>query len=450
MRCSRASFALPLLLALLAPSLLVTPARAEDAKPAPAPAPSAPARPDGENDGKARDGVSASAPAHGVDATRQASGEPAPVMVELHGYVQPAFGARYRPQALARDRWEYGGLSSRAGLIVSGTPVRDFGYVVHLSLDARALLVLTDVQIYNTDSSAGSGAISRTYTPATGTLFEEVSVTYKPISFVSMRLGAMRMPFTVALRSANTALMFVGRPGPNEVFQSGSDLGGLVLAEPLDGRIRASVGVFTGVSLQSPVAQFSSSNNVRGGVSARGIVWSARLDANPLGQLPQAEVDFAHEGVRFGLGVGGLVRTGTSFASNGYELTQFRDVRASASARFSALGFFAQAEVLRRLVTDNLGSRPNQASGVYAQASYYLPITKGVGLAPLARIGATVEDEATIPRRTTFLEGGLALFPRADQPKPESVRILVQYQGERRTTDDESAHAVLGQVQILF
>lgn len=427
--------------------VLAAEARAEEPKPASPAAP--PAKPEEEDKTKARDGFSASAPAHGVDATKQASGDPAPVLMELHGYVQPAFGTRYRPQALPRDRWEYGGLSSRAGLIVSGTPVKDFGYVIHLSLDARSLQVLTDVNLVRNDVIGDLG-LSRTYTPATGTLFEEVSVSYKPVRWISARLGAMRMPFTVALRSSNTALMFIGRPGPNEAFQSGSDLGGLVLVEPLDGKIRGSLGAFTGVSLQTPSAQFSSSNNVRGGTAARGIVWSARLDANPLGPLPQAEVDFEHGPVRFGAGVGGLLRTGTAFAGNGYELTQFRDLRASASLRFSALGFFVQAEVLRRLVTDNLGSRPDQATGAYGAASYYVPITKSVGVAPIARVGVTVQDEATLPRRTTFLEGGLSLFPRADQPKPESVRVLVQYSGERSTTDDESAHAVVGQVQVLF
>lgn len=434
------------------------PVLAQQVKPLPAPTPeeaeaakaeaakTEAARP--EDPTKAR--ASASAPAHGVDATRQASGEPAPVMVELHGYVQPAFGARYRPQALPRDRWEYGGLSSRAGLIVSGTPAKDFGYVVHLSLDARALQVLTDVQLTNLDGRGTELALSRSYTPATGTLFEEVSATYKPFSsFVSLRLGAMRMPFTVALRSANTALMFAGRPGPNEVFQSGSDLGGLVLVEPLEGKLRASLGAFSGVSLAGP-AQFTPGNVVRGGTSARGLAWTARVDANPLGPLPQAEVDFDHGPVRFGVGVGGILRNGTTFSGNGFELTEFRDVRASASARFSAAGFFAQAEVLRRLFTDNLSSRPAQSSGAYAQASYYAPITRSVGVAPLARVGLTVEAEATLPRKTTYLEGGLALFPRADQTKPESVRVLVQYALERATTDDESAHSVIGQLQILF
>ncbi len=418
------------------------PARAQgaDAGAPPPEAPAAAAAPAPTAEPAAPTVAPGAAPKHEVDVTRQASGEPAPVLLEIHGYVQPAFGARNRPQALPRDRWEYGGLSSRAGIILSGTPAKDFGYVVHLSIDARQLAVITGVELVDRTGDGGADGIVTQRSAATATIFEEVSASYKPLGgFVTMRAGAMRMPFTVALRSANTALMFASRPGPNEVFQSGADLGGLVLAEPLEGRIRASVGAFTGVSLVAPP-----------NTTSRGLVWTARFDANPLGPLPQAEIDFDRGPVRFGLGVGALYRNGTFYSSNGYELAENRDVRVSGSVRFAALGFFAQAEVLRRVVTDNVSSRPNQASGGYVQASYYVGVTKSIGLAPLGRFGLTVEDEATLPRRTRWIEGGLAFFPRADLPKPETVRVLVQYQGERRTTEDETAHAALGQLQLLF
>ena len=45
--------------------------------------------------------------------------------------------------------------------------------------------------------------------------------------------------------------------------------------------------------------------------------------------------------------------------------------------------------------------------------------------------GITDQEEATLPRRTTFLEGGLALFPRADQAKPDTLL--------RRPTSEKSA-----------
>lgn len=361
-------------------------------------------------------------------------------LVELHGYVQPLFGVRHRSAALPRDRWEYGGLSSRAGLIVSGEPARGWSYVVHLSLDARTLLFLTGLDLVDRNGDGDVDALSPTRRPATSTIFEEVTIAYRPVDFFTLKMGAMRMPFTVALRSANSALLFPNRPGANEVFQSGADQGILAVGQWLDHRLLASVGVFTGTSLGllSPDTE------------ARGLVYSVRVDANPLGRLPAAETDFARGPVRFGVGVGGLFRNGSLYSKTGYELADTRDARASASLRFSAYGLFLQAEALRRLSTDNVTSRPNQASGAYVQGSYFIPLTSQLGLAPIARFGGTVEDEVTLPRRTLYIEGGFSFFPRIDLPRPESLRLLLAYQGERRTTDEESAHAVIAQAQLLF
>jgi len=361
-------------------------------------------------------------------------------IAELHGYVQPQFGIRHRPQALPRDRWEYGGLSTRAGLMVSGAPVSSVSYLVHLSLDVRSLLVLTGVDLVDTN---GDGTVDNLYvtrSAATRTIFEEVTVTYRPFEFLSLRMGAMRIPFTVASRSANTALMFPNRPSANEVFQSGSDQGVLASTKFWEGRLGASVGVFTGTSLGLAPTN----------ADARGLVYSLRADASPLGKLPDAETDFRREGFRFGVGVGGLLRNGSLYTRTGYELADTRDVRASASLRIAFHGLFVQAEALRRLLTDNVTARPNQASGAYAQSSFFFPLGDKVGLAPIGRVGFTTEDEATLPRTTIYVEGGLSLFPAIDLERPETVRLLVQYQGERRVTDDESAHGAVVQAQILF
>lgn len=381
--------------------------------------------------------------ATGVTATKETIERPAKEpIVELHGYVQPQFGVRYRPAALLRDRWEYGGLSSRAGLIVSGTPVTTFSYVVHLSIDARTLQVITGVEAVDTngDGSIESLVISRR--PTVGTLFEEVTMSWHPVDVLTLKMGAMRMPFTVALRSANTNLMFANRPGANEIFQSGSDQGILAAGDWLDGRIQGSLGVFTGTSLGLLPAD----------TDARGLLYSARVDGNPLGKLPRAETDFERGPLRFGLGMGMLFRGGTLYSKTGYELADIQDTRMSASLRVAFRGMFVQAEALRRLATDNVSSRPDQASGGYAQASYFFPVstTLGIGLAPLARVGVTTENERVLPRRTVYIEGGLAVFPRINAPRPEGVRFLLQYVGERRTPEEENAHAVIAQGQILF
>jgi hypothetical protein len=363
-----------------------------------------------------------------------------PPLAELHGYLQPQFGLRYRPEALPRDRWEYGGLGTRAGLIVSGTPVEHFRYVLYLSLDVRALLVLSDVDLVDTNGDGSVDALAKTRRPDTRTLFEEVTLTYQPFELLFVKMGAMRMPFTVAAGSSNSALMFPNRPGANEIFQSGSDQGLLAGTSLGGGAVSASVGVFSGTSLGLVPA-----NTV-----ARGLVYSVRVDAAPLGALPAAEVDFKRRSFRFGLGAGGLFRNGSLYTPTGYELAETRDARVSGSVRVAAYGLFVQAEALRRLLTDNVTSRPNQASGGYVQASFFVPLTERLGLAPIGRLGLSVEDEVTLPRRTAYYEAGVSFFPQIAQERPESVRFLVQYQGERRITDDESAHGVLLQAQVLF
>lgn len=366
--------------------------------------------------------------------------EAKPPVVELHGYVQPQFGLRYLPAALVGDRWQYGGLSSRAGLIVSGTPVRGWSYVLHLSLDARTLQVLTGVSLLDTNGDGSAEDVGVSRRPITATIFEEATVAYTPFPFLKFKMGAMRVPFTVALRSANTQLLFANRPGANEVFQSGADQGLLAMGDWMDGRVQASIGTFTGTSLGLLPAN----------TDARGLMHSLRVDANPLGKLPAAQTDFERGPFRFGIGVGGLYRAGTLFTRSGYELQEFRDVRASVSARVAVFGLFFQAEALRRLATDNVSSRPNQATGAYAQASYFFPVTTEIGLAPLARVGVSTEDERTLPRRTVYLEGGLAFFPKIDTPRPESVRILAQYLGENRVLEQEQGHAAILQAQVLF
>lgn len=370
----------------------------------------------------------------------EASARGRPPLVELHGYVQPQFGARHYPSALPADRWQYGGLSSRAGLIVSGSPAEDWSYVLHLSVDARTLQVVTGVDLVDTDGDGSAEGLGLSRRASAATIFEEVAIAYRPLSFLSLKLGAMRVPFTVALRSVNTALMFPNRPGPNEVFQSGSDQGILASGEWLDGRLQASAGVFTGTSLGLLPANTES----------RGFLYSARVDGNPLGRLPEAETDFSRGKLRFGVGVGALYRTGTLFTRTGYELAELDDMRVSASVRVAFYGLFLQAEALRRLATDNVSSRPDQATGAYAQASFFFPLSRRVGLAPIGRVGFSTEEERVLPRRTVYLEGGLSIFPSTDGPRPESVRVLVQYIGENRVFEQERAHGAILQGQLIF
>jgi hypothetical protein len=360
-------------------------------------------------------------------------------LVQVSGYVQPAFGAKVRSLAVPRDRVEYGALVSRAGVIFSGERFKAWRYVVHLVLDGNAFNVLTGVSVVDTNGDGAPEGVDASRRSVTATILENVSITYQPHDLVSFTAGQTRIPFTIAQRSANSVLMFPTRAAPNEVFLSGSDRGALASLHLYD-RALVSLGAFSGGSLGlSPDA-----------ASARGLVYSLRADVEPIGRMASAEGDYARGPLRFGAGFGALYRAADVFDASGYEAASFRDLRMSVSLRASVRGFYAQAEYLRRQRTDNLSARPQTATGAYGQASFYFPVAPSVALAPIARVGYSVVDETFAPRRTLSFDAGLSIFPAADAPEPDALRVLVQYVGERRSTEGEDAHGALVQLQYRF
>ena len=88
------------------------------------------------------------------------------------------------------------------------------------------------------------------------------------------------------------------------------------------------------------------------------------------------------------------------------------------------------------------------ATGAYTQASYFLPLRAPIGLAPIARVGYSAEDQSFAPRNTLFLEAGLTVYPMPDEP--DDLKIVAQYLGERRLTEDEDAHGAILQLQLTW
>ncbi|MFO0677646.1 MAG: hypothetical protein U0169_14015 [Polyangiaceae bacterium] len=362
-----------------------------------------------------------------------------PPWVVIHGYVQPAFGFRYRPAAVPRDQWAYGALASRAGLLFSGERFTHWKYMVHFALDANLVRVVSGLDV-DRDATGAIRDVRTANRDVVGVALEEVSITYEPWSWLALKGGQLRIPFNVGHRSANFSLMFPQRAGPNEVFLSGADRGGLATVDVGKGIFTGSVGVFDGTSLTL----------FRDSASTRGLLYSARVDVNPFGALAPTESDLGHGPLRVGLGFGVLYRPATVFDRTGYEAIDTNDTRIAASIRASFRGLYVQAELMKRQFTDSLSARPTRATGVYAQASYFARLGRGLALAPIARVGESVLDETTLPRKVVFLEGGLSFFPMADGAQPDALRITAQYQGERRITEREDAHGALVQLQYLF
>jgi hypothetical protein len=355
---------------------------------------------------------------------------------ELSGYLQPQVGMTWRPDGLPRDRFEYGASATAAGLEITGQPWQRWGYDVHLVVAGESREVVTGVEVVDSNGDGVADDVSTDSELDPSLLVERAAVSYQPVDVFGLVVGQMRIPFTAQEQSPQTALMFPQRSGPNEVFLKGPDLGALAVLTIQDDLVRASLGAFNGSG--APVGESEE----------RGLVYSARIDANPLGRFPFGEGDLERGRLRIGVGAGFLYYPATVYDAAGYLASRIRDLRASASFRLAARGVYLQAEVLRRQRTDSLSSRPVVATGAYAQGSWFLPVRAPIGWAPIARIGYAAEDQGFAPRDTLFLEAGLTAYPRPDQP--DSLKVVAQYLGERRLSEGEDAHGAILQLQLTW
>ncbi len=360
----------------------------------------------------------------------------APSLLKVSGYIQPQFDFRYRPNAFPRDRTTYGAGATTTGLILSGEPLKGWSYNFHVVLAAGLIEKINQVDAIDLDGDGAPDSINTQSDTAAGLFIERAAIAYKPIDSLTITLGQMRIPFTIQNQNANFALMFPSRAGPNQFFLRGTDLGGLVsYSQKL---FQVSGGIFNGTG---------SDDLIR---STRGLLYALRADVSPLGEFPFSEVR-NHKRPVLGLGVGLLYFPSKQFEESGFEGISVRDLRASASVRFAVAGLYAQAEVLRRQRTDNLSSRPLVATGAYGQASYYIPVGSGrYGVAPIARAGVTVEDQSFEPRTSVLTEAGAAVIWHRGNSEEDAVKLIVQYFGEQRLTEEENAYGATTQLQLRF
>lgn len=382
----------------------------------------------------------AAEPASKVVPARPAAPSADPELLQLHGYVQPVLGVLTRSRAVPRDETalDFGG---RFGLILSGARAQVWTYKAHVLVNSTGELLLGGATLVdrNGDGTPEELATTRLSRPVLGV--EQLTVGYEPSPLFRALIGKVRIPFTVANSSVNNKLMFPDRSATNETFLSGADLGLLLEGALSERRYRLSLGLFEGSSLglSEPSDR------------AFGPVYSLRADAEPLGELPQVEGDFQRGPFRFGVGGGLLARRAQLFDGAGYGTTSFTDLRGSLSLRVAVSGFYAQLEALRRQRVSELSARPQQATGVYGQFSYFIPLADGSqGIQPVARGGFATVDEAFDARRVLNIDAGLAYFPVATGPQPDAVRVLAQYVGEHRIDEDETAHGFRLQCSVSF
>ncbi|HEY3353030.1 MAG TPA: hypothetical protein VGQ83_07260 [Polyangia bacterium] len=358
----------------------------------------------------------------------------------LSGYLQPEFGFKYRARALPGSRWEYGPVGGRTGIIFTGEPLKGWSYVAHLVIDGNVISSVTGVDAVDRNGDGAVDTINVSRRSVISTLLEETTINYQPVRSFALKAGHFRIPFSLENASPNTALMFPSRAGPNEVFVSGADWGALAVTYLGAGLARAAAGVFRGDSLGfQPVSGY-----------VRGLVLAARADVNPLGPFP-FEGNLKREPFRLGLGAGLLYRPATQYDWFGNAQTPIDDWRVCATLRLSLYGVYLQGEYLRRWQFDAVSSRPQVADGFYAQGFVLVRVRPWLAVAPIGRVGFTRQDLGFDPRRVLWTETGLAFYPVANHPeKPNVLRLTLQYQGERRLDEGESAHGAALQIQLLW
>ena len=362
-----------------------------------------------------------------------------PMTVGAH--LTPSFDFRVRPDALPRDRTDYG-FGTVAGVVLRAAPLPMWSGVLHVLFEVQVQEVVTDVRPVdaNGDGFVEELEVTRDTLVVPGARLEEAFITFQPWKQLAVRAGVMPIPFTLAQQTPITQRLFPKRPLPNDVFIAGSDIGALLLGDLADGVLTASAGAFNGDSLGLRLR----------GTDGRGIAMAARADLNPFGSFPVREGDEQRSAFRLGVGLGTVYRPQKLFdEASGYSTTVSHDVRLAASLRMAYAGIYLGLEYLRAQQTDTISDRPRLAEGAYVQASYFWLLRPTFAIAPVGRLGFTIEDEAVDDRTTASTELGMSFYPRADAPQPDILKLTLNYIGERRF-EGEYAHGGEASLQLRF
>ena len=354
--------------------------------------------------------------------------------VDIGGYVAPGFKATYRPSARPVDQQRLGMDGSKAGLTFKGSVTDPWRFKVHLVMGGDSFQALTAARPVDSDNNGTTDAIQTDTEAAIQNIVEEATTSFFPVEQFNLRVGRMRIPFTSQAQSPNTKLMFPERAGPNEVFLRGTDLGGLVETNILSDRILGSVGVFNGTG--SGVTESDQ----------QGVLYTARVDLNPLGSFGFNETSEWKGPFRLGVGAGIIHNPYTAFDGAGYPTVAVQDTRTSLSGRLAFYGLYVSGEYLIREQLDSMSRRPIWATGWYGQTGWHLP----KGFEPMARMGEVIKDESFDPRATRWIDAGLNYYPVQASDRPDRVKLTIHYLSENRITEGEHAQGLSALAQITW
>ena len=369
-----------------------------------------------------------------LSSTADAADNKKAALIRTHGYVSPQFQAVWRPDARPVDQSRIGMTKSKAGIIFDGRVSAHWGFKIHFVVGGDTFNALTHARPVDENNDGSTDSVHTESEEAMGDMVVESTVTYKPVSALQVQLGRMRIPFTSQAQSPNTDLMFPERSGPNQAFVKGSDMGGLIKTNLFEGRMKGSVGVFNGTS----------TNALK--TSRQGVLYTGRLDVNPLGDFGFSETSEWAGPFLVGLGAGAIYNPYTAYDDAGYATVSVTDTRYSLSGRASFYGLYVVAEFLSRQQLDSMSDRPVWGSGWYGQAGWHLPM----GLEPMFRMGSATIDESFDPQTTNWIDVGLNYYPALKAKRADQVKITLHYLSEHRVDESERAQGLSSRVQVSF
>jgi hypothetical protein len=188
-------------------------------------------------------------------------------------------------------------------------------------------------------------------------------VEVRPLSWLVLRAGQLKVPFGRQRLISSLRQLFPERSLATLAFTYDRDLGGVVEAALLDGRLLIQTAVMDGVR----AGQTSRNDNLD-------LSYTARVVAQPLGPLPPVEGDLARtRHPRFAVGMAfnyNLVPSdrGTDLDRNGVvDNVGVWSVEAEAAVKWR--GFAVEGEYFYRLESAGAGVKDHPYYGLYAQAS---------------------------------------------------------------------------------
>jgi hypothetical protein len=367
---------------------------------------------------------------------------PSATGIQVGGYLYGFGGFDYLPPAIPRYRLQVTpSLGTTGGILFRGMPYEDIQYMVHVGVNAGSA-----ASIAASTSSVFSGSAVGFANAGFNIYVEEASAQWGTETF-NVKGGHMRVPFSLSHPGIITGRLFVGRPIQTQAFVLGSDDGIFATVSMKDQIIAGKAGVFNGTSLGLYSTRLSRSSPL----------FVASVLAQPLGVLPYGEVDAERGPFHIALGMGAMTTNGKYYDASGHNSVGLSDHRFVASVAASFKGAYAQVEAMRRLARDDYAGRPSSATAIYVQGSYFIPVTKSLGLSPVGRLGTMGLDDATTDddpgngdtsaddpdnssraRKSTTLELGLAIYPQSDQAA--NLKILLEYQSERYIYENQTAY----------